>query len=90
MEIDTAVRHAAKAVFVVSNNAAWNIKRIDQDINYGGRVAGTLLEHCEYAALARALGAYGERVEDAAALAPAIDRALANALAVVDIVTSQR
>src|SRR5262249_21768848 len=27
MEIDTAVRHGAKAVFVVSNNAAWNIER---------------------------------------------------------------
>ena len=27
MEIDTAVRHGAKAVFIVSNNAAWNIER---------------------------------------------------------------
>ena len=25
MEIDTAVRHGARAVFIVSNNAAWNI-----------------------------------------------------------------
>jgi acetolactate synthase-1/2/3 large subunit len=29
MEIDTAVRHSAKAVFIVSNNAAWNIERYD-------------------------------------------------------------
>jgi acetolactate synthase-1/2/3 large subunit len=34
MEIDTAVRHGAKAVFIVSNNAAWNIERYDQQENY--------------------------------------------------------
>ena len=43
MEIDTAVRHGAKAVFIVSNNAAWNIERLDQEMNYGGRVVGTTL-----------------------------------------------
>ena len=43
MEIDTAVRHGAKAVFIVSNNAAWNIERFDQEMNYGGRVVGTTL-----------------------------------------------
>ncbi|MDE0618821.1 MAG: thiamine pyrophosphate-dependent enzyme, partial [Rhodospirillaceae bacterium] len=89
MEIDTAVRHGAKAVFIVSNNAAWNIERHDQDINYGGRIVGTLLEHCDYAAMGRALGAHGERVEDPADLAGAIARALERAPAVVDVVTSQ-
>ena len=59
----TPVRHGAKVVFVVSNNAAWNIERLDQEMNYGGRVVGTTLRHSDYAGLARALGAYGERVE---------------------------
>src|SRR5690606_7591354 len=63
MEIDTAVRHGAKCVFIVSNNAAWNIERFDQESNYGGRVVGTTLRHSDYAAMARALGAHGERVE---------------------------
>ena len=49
MEIDTAVRHDAKAVFIVSNNAAWNIERYDQEVNYGGRIVGTTLQHCDYA-----------------------------------------
>ena len=89
MEIDTAVRHAAKAVFIVSNNAAWNIERYDQEINFGGRVTGTTLAYSDYAAMARALGAHGERVEDPAELAAAIRRALANAPAVVDVVTSR-
>ena len=89
MEIDTAVRHGAKVVFVVSNNAAWNIERLDQEMNYGGRVVGTTLRHSDYAALARALGAGGERVEKAEDLPAALQRAIANAPALVDVVTSQ-
>ena len=89
MEIDTAVRHGARAVFIVSNNAAWNIERFDQEFNYGGRVVGTTLRHSDYAAMARALGAHGERVEDAGELVAAIRRGLANAPAVIDVVTSQ-
>lgn len=89
MEIDTAVRHGAKAVFIVSNNAAWNIERYDQETNYGGRVVGTTLRHSDYAALAKALGAHGERVEDPADLPAALGRALANAPALIDVVTSQ-
>lgn len=89
MEIDTAVRHGAKCVVVVSNNAAWNIERFDQESNYGGRVIGTTLRHSDYAGMARALGAHGERVERSEDLLPALKRALANAPAVVDVVTSQ-
>ena len=89
MEIDTAVRHGVKAVFIVSNNAAWNIERYDQESNYGGRVVGTLLAHSDYAAMARAFGLHGERVEDAADLRGALERALANAPALIDVVTSQ-
>ena len=55
-----------KIVWIVSNNAAWNIERFDQDINYGGRVVGTTLRHSDYAAMARALGLHGERVTDPA------------------------
>ena len=46
--------------------------------------------HSDYAAMARALGAHGERVEDAAELKPALERALANMPAVIDVVTSQK
>ncbi|HTL64950.1 MAG TPA: thiamine pyrophosphate-binding protein [Pseudolabrys sp.] len=89
MEIDTAVRHGAKVVFIVSNNAAWNIERLDQEMNYGGRVVGTTLRHSDYAGMARALGAHGERVEKPSELEGAMRRALKNAPALVDVVTSQ-
>lgn len=89
MEIDTAARHGAKIVVIVSNNAAWNIERYDQEFNYGGRVVGTTLAHSDYAAMARALGLHGERVTDPADLAGAIQRAIDNAPALVDVLTSQ-
>lgn len=89
MEIDTAVRHGARPVIIVSNNAAWNIERFDQQDNYGGRIVGTTLRHSDYAAMARSLGLHGERVEDPADLAGALKRAFENAPAVVDVVTSQ-
>jgi acetolactate synthase-1/2/3 large subunit len=89
MEIDTAVRHGARAVFIVSNNAAWNIERLDQEMNYGGRIVGTTLRHSDYGAMARALGAHGERVEKVTDLPEALRRALKNAPALVDVVTSQ-
>jgi acetolactate synthase-1/2/3 large subunit len=87
-EIDTAVRHGARIVVIVSNNRAWNIERFDQEENYG-LVAGTLLADSDYAAMARAFGAHGERVTDAADLEDAIRRAVENAPAVVDVVTTQ-
>jgi acetolactate synthase I/II/III large subunit len=89
MEIDTAVRHGAKCVFIISNNAAWNIERLDQEMNYGGRVFGTTFRHSDYAGLARALGAHGERVERPEQLKGAIERAMKNTPALVDVVTSQ-
>jgi acetolactate synthase I/II/III large subunit len=89
MEIDSAKRHGAKAVFIVSNNAAWNIERLDQEMNYGGRVVGTTLAWSDYAAMARAFGLHAERVTDPARLEGAIRDALANAPALIDVVTTQ-
>ena len=76
-------------MFIVSNNAAWNIERYDREANYGGRVVGTTLRHSDYAAMARALGDHGERVEKPEELSGALARALERAPAVVDVVTSQ-
>jgi acetolactate synthase-1/2/3 large subunit len=89
MEIDSAQRHGAKAVFIVSNNAAWNIERLDQEMNYGGRVVGTTLAWSDYAAMARAFGLHAERVTDPARLEGAIRDAFANAPALIDVVVTQ-
>jgi len=84
IDIDTARRHGAGVVFIVANNAAWNIEVYDQEVTYDACV-GTKLADCDYAGLARALGLHGERVEDAAELPQALKRAFANAPALVDV-----
>ena len=89
MEIDTAKRHDAKAVFVIANNAAWNIERLDQEMNYGGRVVGTTLQYADHAMMARAFGLHAERVTDPEQLRPALERAFANAPALIDVVLTQ-
>jgi acetolactate synthase-1/2/3 large subunit len=89
MEIDSAKRHGAKCVFIVANNAAWNIERLDQEMNYGGRVVGTTLAWSDYAAMARAFGLHAERVTDPARLKGAIEEAFAKAPALLDVVVTQ-
>jgi acetolactate synthase I/II/III large subunit len=89
MEIDSAKRHDAKVVFIVSNNAAWNIERLDQEMNYGGRVVGTTLAWSDYAGMARAFGLHAERVTDPARLKAALEEAFAHAPALIDVVTTQ-
>jgi acetolactate synthase-1/2/3 large subunit len=89
MEIDSAKRHGAKVVFIVSNNAAWNIERIDQQMNYGGRIVGTLLAWSDYAAMARAFDLHAERVTDPDRLKGALEEAFAKAPALLDVVVTQ-
>jgi len=89
MEIDTAQRHGARAVFIVSNNAAWNIERLDQEMNYEGRLVGTTLAWSDYAGMARAFGLHAERVTDPDRLEDAIREAFERAPALIDVVTTQ-
>ncbi|HVO90646.1 MAG TPA: thiamine pyrophosphate-binding protein [Casimicrobiaceae bacterium] len=89
MEIDTAKRHNSKVVFIIANNAAWNIERLDQEMNYGGRVVGTTLAWSDYAGMARAFGLHAERVTDPARLRGALEEAFAKAPALIDVVVTQ-
>ncbi len=89
MEIDTALRHDARVVFVVANNGGWNIERHDQLTNYDGRVRGAELRFSDYAAMARALGLHAERIEDPAELPGALERAFAKAPALLDVLVTR-
>ena len=89
MEIDSAKRHGSKVVFIIANNAAWNIERLDQEMNYGGRVVGTTLAWSDYAGMARAFGLHAERVTDPARLEGALQDAFANAPALLDVVVTR-
>ena len=76
MELDTAVRHKLKVVFLVGNDAAWGI---DKNLQLGlyGKAVITDLVPSRYDILAQGLGAYAELVERPEELAPALERALA-------------
>lgn len=75
MEIDTAARHGVPLLVVVANNGAWQIEVHDQTTTHG-KVIGTRLQRADHAAMARAFGAHGERVEKASELPAALARAL--------------
>ena len=87
MEIDTAVRHQAPVLIVVANNGAWQIEVHDQNDTHG-KVVGTRLQLADYAQMARAFGMHAERVERAEDLQRAIQRALANRPALLDVLVS--
>ena len=89
MEIDTAVRSGARAVFIVANNGSWGIERNDQLAGYDGNLVGVDLPNCRYDLVARGLGAHAERVEDPEDLPEAIERALVEAPALLDVATTK-
>jgi acetolactate synthase-1/2/3 large subunit len=89
MEIDTAVRSGARAVFVVANNESWGIERNDQLVGYDGNLVGVDLPNCRYNLVAEGLGAYAERIEKPEDLRGAIERALENAPALLDVAVTK-
>ncbi len=89
MELDTAVRSGAGAVFIVANNESWGIERNDQIAGYDGNLVGVDLPGCRYDRVAEGLGAYAERVENPEDLSGAIKRAIENAPALLDVAVTR-
>jgi len=87
MEIDTAARHKAPLLIVVANNGSWAIEVRDQQETHG-KVVGTRLQYSDYAAMARAFGLHAERIERPEDLPAAIERALANRPALLDVLVT--
>ena len=87
MEMDTAARHKAPVLIVVANNGSWAIEVRDQQETHG-KVVGTRLQFADHAAMARAFGLHAERIEKAEDLPGAIERALANRPALLDVLVT--
>ena len=77
MEFDTAVRHGLIVVAILGNDSAWGIDRQIQLGLYGRSVA-TDLRQTRYDEVVQGLGGYGEFVERAKDLEPALERAFAS------------
>jgi acetolactate synthase-1/2/3 large subunit len=76
-EIATAMQYDARVIFIVVDNGMYGTIRMHQEREYPARVVGTDLVNPDFAALARAHGAFGETVALTTEFAPALRRALA-------------
>lgn len=74
-ELATAVQHGCDMIVVLVDNGSYGTIRMHQERQYPGRVSGTALANPDFAALARAYGAWAETVEATAEFAPALERA---------------
>jgi acetolactate synthase-1/2/3 large subunit len=77
-ELATAVQYGLPIVVLLVNNGMYATIRMHQERQFPGRVIGTDLQNPDFPALARAYGAYGERVERTEDFEDAFERALAS------------
>ncbi len=90
MEFETAIRHKIPFVAVVCNDSAWGMTRHQIEITYGkGRtVQGVELGFIPFHEVLKALGGYGELVDNPKKLEGAIERAFSSGVpALINVVT---
>lgn len=75
-ELVTAVEFGAKFIVLVVNNGMYGTIRMHQEREHPGRVSGTGLQGPDFAAMAKACGAYAEKVATTAGLPAAFERAV--------------
>jgi acetolactate synthase-1/2/3 large subunit len=74
-ELATAVSRNANLLILVVDNGSYGTIRMHQEREYPGRVSGTGLHNPDFAALARAYGAWGGTVERTEAFGPMLAEA---------------
>jgi acetolactate synthase-1/2/3 large subunit len=75
MELATAVQERLPILVIVVNNGTYGTIRMHQESRFPARVIATDLANPDFAGLARAYGAHGERIEHAAEFPEALQRA---------------
>jgi acetolactate synthase-1/2/3 large subunit len=90
-ELETAKRMGIKVVVIVLNNQILGYQWHAEDVLYGGHTDACQLSPVDHAAIAKACGCNGIRVETPDAFAPALKAALASdTTTVIDVVTDPR
>ena len=74
-ELATAMARGVNLLIVVVDNGSYGTIRMHQERDYPSRVSGTDLANPDFAALARAYGAWAETIEKTEDFAPALARA---------------
>ncbi|MEL6977846.1 MAG: thiamine pyrophosphate-binding protein [Pseudomonadota bacterium] len=78
MEFGTAAQLGLGVLVIVVDNGSYATIRMHQEKRFPGRVSATALENPDFAALARAYGAFGETVRETSGFADAFARARAH------------
>ncbi len=87
-ELETARRNRLKVIVTVLNNQILGYQKHAEDVLFGAHTSAIYFEPVDHAAIARACGLNGVRIEDATEYGPALDRALAaEATTVIDVIT---
>ena len=90
-ELETAVRENLPVITIIFNDYGLGNIREYQDRKHEGRQIGVDYSPVDYAAVARAFGAYGERVEKAEDVEPALKRAVESGRpAVLDVLVDKK
>ncbi|HEY6916640.1 MAG TPA: thiamine pyrophosphate-binding protein [Allosphingosinicella sp.] len=76
-EVATAIRQGANMLILVVDNQSYGTIRMHQERDYPRRLSGTELANPDFAALARAYGAWADTVEKTKDFAAALERAKA-------------
>jgi acetolactate synthase-1/2/3 large subunit len=85
-ELETAKRLGLQITFVVLNDSAWGMIKAGQTLYYEKRYIGVDFGEIRYDLIAKAMGCYGERIEDPKEIRGALERAkLSGFPAVLDI-----
>ncbi|MBA3678043.1 MAG: thiamine pyrophosphate-binding protein [Sphingosinicella sp.] len=74
-ELATAIRYGSDLLVLVVDNGSYGTIRMHQERDYPARISGTGLTNPDFAALARAYGAWAETVERTEDFAAALGRA---------------
>jgi acetolactate synthase-1/2/3 large subunit len=82
-EMATALGEGGGPIVLLFNNAMYGTIRMHQERRFPGRVVGTALHNPDFAALAKAYGAFGATVARTEEFAPAFEEAVASKLAAV-------
>ncbi|WP_306004876.1 thiamine pyrophosphate-dependent enzyme [Aquicoccus porphyridii] len=89
-ELASAAQAGAQPIILILNNGIYGTIRAHQEQHYPARVSGTTMVSPDFAALARAYGFHGERVETTDDFAAAYERArAAKGGAVLDLAISE-
>ena len=87
-ELETAVRERLAVTIIVLNNSILGFQKHAELHNFGAHTSAIGFQPVDHAAIARAVGATGVRIDAAADIGPALEKALAaETVTLLDVIT---